>query len=141
MATDDPEIVQLFGEFGSNVFTYYQLIDDLRDACPDSGPTNDLSQHKKTVPLVYYYDCLSEGRSRNANGIMPPLESNERAQAIQREFRDCGAHLFCAVVAEAFLNRAKANLADLEPLVGMVQNLEHYLGAIETSSQEVLAVI
>ncbi len=32
MATDDPEIVDLCGDFGFNLFTYLQLVDDLRDA-------------------------------------------------------------------------------------------------------------
>lgn len=139
LATDDPEIVGLFEDFGSNVFTYLQLVDDLRDACPDGSDESDLSQHKKTVPLIYFYDYLSQRASEAGNGIIPPLESDD-AQIIQREFRQCGAPLFCAVVAETFLNRAKSNLADLENLLGTVQNLEHLLDAIEAGSQEVLAV-
>ena len=140
LATDDPEIVGLFGNFGSNVSIYLQLVDDLRDACPDSGPATDLNQHKKTVPLVYFYDYLSQGASKDGDGIIPTLESSD-TQIIQQEFRKCGAQLFCAVVAETFLNRAKSNLAELENLLGTVQNLEHLLDAIEAGSQEVLAVL
>ena len=141
MATDDPEVVGLFGEFGSNVLTYLQLVDDLSDACPDSGLSTDLDQHKKTLPLVFFYDHWSDGHSRNGNGIMRPQEPGDHTQLLQREFRECGAELFCAVIAEAFLNRAKSNLADLEPLVDTVQDLERFLASTELTSQEVLAVL
>lgn len=64
IATDDQLILGLLGEFGFNLFTYLQLIDDLRDACPADGLMRDLMQGKKTVPLVFFLLQLPGGGAK-----------------------------------------------------------------------------
>ena len=74
VATHDSEVISLFGEFGFNLFTYLQLIDDMRDACPRNSPQSDLAQHKKSVPLVFFYNSLVNGHPEATSGMMlPPL--------------------------------------------------------------------
>ena len=146
IATDDPETVRLFGEFGFNLFTYLQLVDDLRDACPAYGKPGDLIQHKKTVPLVFFYDYLAQRYPEGGNtlniidGIMSGRTAESAALDIRREFEASGAGLFGAIIAEAFLNRARSHLERLKPHVGSVEHLEQFIGSLEISPQEILAV-
>ena len=146
MATDDPEIVRSFGEFGFDLLTYLQLVDDLRDACPLDGKPGDLSQHKKTVPLVFFYDYLAQRYPDRGNaldiidGIMSQRTPESAALEIRREFEASGAGLFVAIAAETFLNRAKSHLERLKLRVANVEELEQLIGALEISPQEILAV-
>lgn len=137
MATDNREMVRLFGDFGFNLFTYTQLVDDLRDACPAQGPQRDLAQRKKTLPLVFFYSALAQGSPGGGGIILPP--SGERASVdIRREFEASGAEAFGAIVAETFLNRAKSILADIKGRVGSVENLEQFIAGLEIHPQEIL---
>ena len=146
MATDDPETVRSFGEFGFDLLTYLQLIDDLRDACPVDGKPGDLMQHKKTVPLVFFYDYLSQRYPERGSaldivdGIMVALSPERAVLEIRREFEASGAGLFGAIVAETFLNRAKSHLERLKLQVANVEPLEQFIGLLEISPPEILAV-
>ena len=73
LATDDTETVRLFGELGFNLFTYAQLVDDLRDAFPSQGSSSDWEQGKKTLPLLFFRNSLREKRLdvRTHDGMMP----------------------------------------------------------------------
>jgi geranylgeranyl pyrophosphate synthase len=137
MATEDQEIVDRFGEFGFNLFTYCQLIDDLRDACPAQGLPSDLMQGKKTLPVVFFHNSLAEERPEVARGIISRETQARIIADASGIFEASGARGFGAIVAEAFLNRAKSNLADIKSRLGTVGNLEHIVGSIEISPQEV----
>ena len=80
MATEDPEIVNLCGEFGFNLFTYLQLVDDLRDACEAQDLRGDLMRHKKTLPVVFFHNSLTESNPEVVCSIIPP-EASEKAKA------------------------------------------------------------
>ena len=146
MATEDPETVWAFGEFGFNLLTYLQLVDDLRDACPANGKPGDLILHKKTVPLVFFYDYLAQRYPERGNalviidGIMLEQTPESAALEIRREFEASGAGLFGAIVAETFLNRAKSHLERLKVQVANVEPLEQFIGLLEISPPEILAV-
>lgn len=138
IATDDPQTISLFAEFGSDLFTYLQLIDDMRDACPEKAPLKDMSQSKKTLPLAYFYNYLVEEPSKANCDIMSlkALDGND----IRPVYEASGAGVFCAIVAETFLNRAKSKLAVLRNRTRTVEGLEQFVSSLEFSPNEILAV-
>jgi geranylgeranyl pyrophosphate synthase len=139
MATEDPEIVNLSGEFGFNLFTYLQLMDDLRDAYPADGSQRDLMQQKKTLPVVFFRNSLTERNPDVVCSIIPPEVCGRTKADARREFEASGARIFGAIAAEAFLNRAKGNLVAIKARLGMVGNLERFVSSFEISPQEVVA--
>lgn len=141
MATDSSEIIDLFGEFGLNLFTYLQIIDDMRDACPAEGNMRDMEQAKKTLPLVFFYNSISQERTDSGYDIIPFLYDERFRQEIHQEFGTSGANVFCAIVAESFLNRAKGNLAALKDRVRTVEGLEQFVSTLEISPDEVFAAV
>ncbi|MFC2018151.1 polyprenyl synthetase family protein [Chloroflexota bacterium] len=140
MATEDSETIDLFREFGFNLFSYLQLIDDLRDACPADGNMRDLEQHKKTLPIAYFYNYLMQEYTGPDGAIIPWEYDNWANQDIRREYSSSGADMFCAIVAETFLNRAKSILVTLKGKVRTVEGLEHFVSSMEISPDEVFAV-
>lgn len=53
-ATDDQEVEQLLGVFGSHLAVANQLTNDARDASPEGSPTKrDVREGRPTVPLVF----------------------------------------------------------------------------------------
>ena len=134
LATEDEELRCLFSELGFNVFTYLQLVDDLRDAYPAEGTPTDLLQGKKTVPLAYFRAAVPEKRALGSDGIML-LHDNDGGY--RRKFDESGANTFGAVVAEAYLNQAKAKLADLSERLGSLDRLERFVESLEFSPEEI----
>ena len=138
MATEDPEMVKLSGEFGFNLFTYLQLVDDLRDAFKAQDLQGDLMQHKKTLPVVFFHNSLTERNPEVVCSIIPSeVCEGAKADPWQR-FESSGARVFGAITAEAFLNRAKSNLADIKNRLGTVGNLERFVRSFEITPQEVV---
>ncbi len=133
LAGGTPDVVDLFGEFGLNLFTYLQLIDDLRDACPVGEMDCDLVQNKRTVPLVFFYNSLQPGNDGLNTTVRTEIDDLASART---EYIRSGAHLFGATVAEAYLNRARANLKDLKESLGAVETLERLVGSLEISLEE-----
>lgn len=147
LATDDTETVRLFGELGFNLFTYAQLVDDLRDAFPSQGSSSDWEQGKKTLPLLFFRNSLREKRLdvRTHDGMMPaPTPASERVSIIAahtpqgsspdvtEEYDSSGAQVFGAIVAETFLNWAKDTLEVLKGLFpGTVEQLEQHISSLE----------
>jgi geranylgeranyl pyrophosphate synthase len=140
VATEDAELVLLFGEFGYNLFVYLQLLDDLRDACPPGEARSDLAASKRTVPVAFFFNRLFEESPRQAGGIMPAATVNGSSRQTREQFRSSGAAIFGAIVAEAFLNRAKGNLADLGQRLGKLESLERLVILVEITPQDLLAV-
>ena len=138
LATEDPEIWRLCGDFGFNLFTYLQLADDLRDACPSQGAVQDLLQNKKTMPVVFFQNRRARSNGQVVCSIIPPEPVDGTAAGAWQDFESSGARVFSAIVAEAFLNRAKRNLADIKSRLGTVGNLERLVSSIEINPEEVL---
>lgn len=139
IATDDEELISLFRDFGFNLFTYLQLVDDLRDAGPAQGTFSDMALRKMTVPLVYFYSSLNAERLDAANGIMPARIGAEPGHDYAPVFEASGASVFGAVVAEAYLNLARADLAGLSNRLGTLDNLERLIDTLELRPQEIVA--
>jgi geranylgeranyl pyrophosphate synthase len=138
MATEDPEIVNLSGQFGFNLFTYFQLVDDLRDACPAQSAQTDLKQHKKTLPVVFFHNSRTERNPRVVCSIILSEACDVTKVDARLEFEASGARAFGAIAAEAFLNRAKSNLADIKHRLGTVGSLERFVRSFEITPQDVL---
>ena len=134
LATEDEELRSLFSDLGFNIFVYLQLVDDLRDAYPAEGTPTDLLQGKKTVPLAYFRGAVPEKRATGSDGIM---NQDDNDSGYRRKFDESGANAFGAVVAEAYLNQAKANLADLSARLGSLDRLERFIESLEFSPQEI----
>lgn len=141
MATDESDIIGLFEEFGFNLSSYIQLIDDMRDACPQDGNMRDMQQYKKTLPLAYFYNYLLQEHAITEYDIIPSLYDEQVRRDIQHKFRTSGADTFCAIVAETYLNRAKNILVTLKDRVRTVEGLEHYVNSLEISPDEISAVV
>jgi geranylgeranyl pyrophosphate synthase len=139
IAGSDDEMVVLFSELGSNIFTYLQLVDDIRDASPAEGISRDMRQRKKTLPLLYFRNWLSADGEDAAGGIMPAEFGAESRETLARAFDAARAGVFGAIVAEAHLNRAMANLAELSERLGPLEHLERYIDGIELIPLEALA--
>ena len=136
LATDDPELIRGFEELGWNLFTYAQLIDDLRDAFPTHGPWRDWDQSKKTLPLVFLKNAVRgvQQEDRSPSDIIATLAHAETGSPWNPSLAGDahGAKIFAAVVAEAFLNRAKRDLEDLRTrLSGTVEPLEQLISGLE----------
>ncbi len=140
IATEDDDLIRLFGELGFNLLVHSQLIDDLRDACPAQGISKDLAVGKKTVPLVYFFNSLPEGRAGVGDGIMWEEWRAKDGHCFRRAFDATGANVFGAVVAERYLNRAKAILADLSGRLGNLDSLERFVDTIQLDPKEIRLV-
>jgi geranylgeranyl pyrophosphate synthase len=53
-ASDDPELLRLYGRFGWHLAVYSQLLNDARDAAPSGSVTKgDVRDGRQTVPLAF----------------------------------------------------------------------------------------
>ena len=132
----DADGVGMFGDVGSNLFTYLQLIDDLRDALGSEGHPGDLAGSKKTLPVVFFHNsCQRSGPERGdamENG-------SEIGGALEEQFEFSGARTFCAIVAETFLSRARDGLMYLRNKGPEVDRLAHMVDDWEVTAEPVLA--
>ena len=108
---------------------YLQLVDDVADACPNGHRDGDIAQGKKTLPLVFFHNSLLQSHPEGG-GIETLREASRQNTLVREEFEESGAADFGAIVAEAFLNRAKSNLADLHGLVKETNGLEQYVDSL-----------
>ncbi|MBI2171085.1 MAG: polyprenyl synthetase family protein [Chloroflexi bacterium] len=139
LATDETETIRLCGDLGFNLLTYAQLMDDLRDACPVVYAEGDLARHKKTLPLVFFYDSLLKSSPPDGE-VRTWASSGEGYPDTCLEFERSGARVFSAIIAEVFLNRAKSNLVDLRGRVVEVKGLEDLLDSLVGSSARTVVV-
>ena len=137
IATDDQDTCALFGNLGFNLFTYLQLVDDIRDARPSEGQAGDIEGGKKTVPLAFFYDSL-ETANHNCSAIIHSQVGAGVGNDLLNDYDRSGASEFGAVVAEAYLNLAKDSLAEVKARVGRVGRLESLVNSLEISHEGVL---
>jgi geranylgeranyl pyrophosphate synthase len=140
LATTDTILIEVLGDFGSSLFTYAQLMDDLKDALPQEGIHGDFLRGKKTIPLVFLTD--------STDPLLNSLEEQPVSSRIVRHRQEVGttlhtsgAYAFCAILAETFLNRAKLNLGGLESYGVEASELAKLLESLADSSMDVLASV
>ncbi|MBI2873163.1 MAG: polyprenyl synthetase family protein [Chloroflexi bacterium] len=131
--------IRVLGDFGLNLFTYAQLVDDMRDVCPERGLPGDLARHKQTVPVVFFCRSLLQSPVKSG-GVRHHAELERDRASTGRQFEASGARVFCAVVAEVFLNRAKASLLGLGARGVEVRRLEDFLGSVVDQPAVAVAV-
>lgn len=130
LATDEADTIRRFESLGHDIFTYAQLIDDLRDACPAEGSTDDFDQGKKTVPLNFFY---RHQRSRSAAAADDTID--DRVD-FRRDYVDSGAALYGAMLAEVFWNRAGDTVRELEHLGFPLERVAAMMARLEGGSAD-----
>jgi len=128
VAGADADGVALFDRLGSHMFTFAQLVDDLRDACVP-GKASDLAQRKATLPVVFYgqgIDSLAP-----VNGML--------SSAIRRTYESSGAPPYVAILAHAYMNRAEEDLSLLARHGYAVGGLGRFLKSVDSGAGETLS--
>ncbi len=124
--------IALFERLGVHVFTFAQLVDDLRDACRPRA--SDLAQHKATLPLVFFGRCAE-------NIDVPAHDSGMIPGEIVKAYESSGAPLYAGIVALTYLRRAHG---DLELLAGRgyaVEGLGRFLETVESGAADTLGAV
>lgn len=129
------DVVKALGNFGRDIGTAYQLVDDLLGVFGDESVTGksvlgDLREGKGTILMAFARGCSAWGELSDLVGSPElTLDQAERARTILQE---CGAHAYAVRVANDFAERARAHLASesipdqlrnsLEPMVAEAIN-------------------
>jgi geranylgeranyl pyrophosphate synthase len=129
LATRRPELVRLCQDFGENLFTYAQLLDDVSDILPNDSHRGDLVAAKKTLPAVYFHNHLRE------TGAEFPVTPADLVDLYQVS----GAEAFCGIVAEIFRNRALSNLKEMADLGVDTTNLEVFVTSLTEAALPAIA--
>jgi geranylgeranyl pyrophosphate synthase len=122
-ATDDPEVLRLYGSFGWHLAVYSQLLNDARDAAPTgSTQKRDVRDGRQTVPLAF---TGSTGAPAHLEGrALEEWEERER-QRVAAE----GGVLAAVALAQAERLRAAEVLETLAHIGRPVQVLQQLLDA------------
>lgn len=131
VATSDEALIGLCGELGSNLFTRVQLLDDLKDAFSPRGTSRDMTQSKKSVPLVFYNTSVAGGQLPNGRSRSLLVPECGQREDIPESPDASWARVFGAIVAEEFLIKAKANLSELSLRVQRIDGLETLVRSLE----------
>jgi len=121
------EDAALFESFGGNLFTLGQLVDDMRDAWA-GGQASDLWQRKATLPVVFY--------GRSVDSPVPP--DGMISSDIQQTYESSGAPLYAAILAQAYLSRAREDLSLLTRRAYAVGGLGRFLESVESDAEGIL---
>jgi geranylgeranyl pyrophosphate synthase len=122
-ATDDPELLRLYGQFGWHLAVYSQLLNDARDAAPDgSRQKRDVREGRQTVPLVF---AGSSGAPRKLSArALAEWEDRERQRVA-----DAGGLAAALALAHAERLRATEVLDGLARLGTHVEPLQLLFGS------------
>lgn len=95
-------LIGVLGQAGADAFTYAQLVDDIRDAYPPSDRQSDAAAGKATLPLALFH----------AGGV-PSHLGTMRYSEFRTAFHASDAKVTSTLIAETYLNRAKASVHEL----------------------------
>jgi geranylgeranyl pyrophosphate synthase len=128
----ETDVLELFERFGFNIFTFAQLVDDQRDACLP-GSLSDLAQAKATLPVVFFRQC---------NQIDSPAPADGRISSeICDAYNSSGAPVYAAIVALAYLGRAREDLHLLEDRGYAIGGLGRFLESVESGATGTLGTV
>jgi len=125
VAGAEADDLELFERFGFNLLTFAQLIDDQRDACVP-GQTSDLSQAKATLPVLFF-------RQRNQKDSEPGVDGRISPQTCDA-YDSSGAPVYAAIIALAYLGRARSDLQRLADRGYATGGLGRFLESVESSA-------
>jgi geranylgeranyl pyrophosphate synthase len=147
----EAEVSTLFESLGFNLFTCAQLVDDHRDGCIP-GAASDLARSKATLPVVFF--SLHGPRpggdevSRYGTGALRDgsVDSDARGDgtlstAVHDVYESSGAPLYSAVLALAYLGRARADLQRLAERGCSIGPLGRYLEGVEAEAARTLGAV
>lgn len=135
VATVDPAILDLAGDFGTHCGVVAQLLNDLAGIAPgDPTRRGDLRRRKKTLPVAYALRCAREEDVAPLIAWYVPspctmgTDDADREETIARLIGELGGHDYAALVADAHRREALAALRRLlrrtgRPAVGTLRRL------------------
>jgi geranylgeranyl pyrophosphate synthase len=141
----DPGMLPLFEGLGFNLFTCAQLVDDHRDGCAPGG-RSDLARSKATLPVVFFARHRPRGdRSSDSSGETS-IDSDARGDgtlspAIHDVYESSGASLYAAVLALAYLGRARAQLEHLAERGCSIGPLGRFVEGVESEAARTLGAV
>ncbi|MBI4493321.1 MAG: polyprenyl synthetase family protein [Chloroflexi bacterium] len=121
VATDNPAVLEVVGQFGTHVGVVGQLLNDLAGVAPDDPARgSDLRRRKKTLPVAYALRCAREEGLSSVltwyEGTAP--HTDEKEEQLATTIRDLGALHYAWVVADSHRREAFDGLAALARLTG-----------------------
>lgn len=125
LAGAEPEALDMFERFASDLFSFAQLVDDQRDARPPVGDS-DLARSKATLPVVFYL-----------RGASDAMLSRQTCDA----YLSSGASTYTAIIALAYLARARAELRLLADRGYAIADLGRVLESVDSSAAETLGAV
>ena len=118
---EDKELINQLAEFGLNIGTAFQLVDDALDYQADSHTLgknigDDLAEGKPTLPLIY---AMAQGSASERELIVDAImdSSLDNLPAILKIIESSGAIAYTYDRAKAYAKLAKNNLAVLPDTV------------------------
>ncbi|HET8947911.1 MAG TPA: polyprenyl synthetase family protein [Candidatus Polarisedimenticolia bacterium] len=140
----DAGVVPLFESLGFNLFTCAQLVDDHRDGCAPGG-RSDLARSKATLPVVFFARHRPQPR---AGGLAARtfIDSDARgdgtlSDAVHHAYESSGASLYAAVLALAYLGRARADLQCLADHGCPIGPLGRFVEGVESEAARTLGAV
>lgn len=124
LAGADAEGTAMFEQFGCNLFTFAQLVDDQRDAFAP-GAVSDLALDKATLPVVYHLRCVA----------------NRPSEIDSDAYDSSAASAFTAILALTYLGRARSELHLLEQRGYASGVLGRLLASMESDAAETLGAV
>jgi competence protein ComQ len=102
IANDDPNLIDLYGQYGWHVGIVTQLMNDAEGLWPRGPNKSDLRLRKKTLPIVYALSLKDESNSF-ANKIREHFHSSNLASTSEEDLKlalwHCGAFHYTWMVA------------------------------------------
>jgi geranylgeranyl pyrophosphate synthase len=134
LAGADSDVFPLFEGLGFNLFTCGQLVDDHRDGCAPGG-RSDLARSKATLPVVFF------ARHRHTSIDLDVRGDGTLSPAAHNVYESSGAPLYAAVLALAYLGRARANLQRLAERGCSIGPLGRFVEGVESEAARTLGAV
>jgi len=134
LAGVDSDAFPVFESLGFNLFTCAQLVDDHRDGCAP-GARSDLARSKATLPVVFF------ARRRHTSIDSDARGDGTLLPAVHHVYESSGAPLYAAVLALAYLGRARANLQRLAESGYSIGPLGRFVEGVESEAARTLGAV
>jgi geranylgeranyl diphosphate synthase type I len=115
LASADPCVTESYGAFGLCLGTAGQIASDLRDIC-NGGKSQDLTNGKRTLPIVFALSTLEEGtRERLRHLLAAARELPECHDEVRERLFAAGSVLYTGLMVKVYQLRAREYLAAASP--------------------------
>lgn len=128
LGTDDNEIIENYREFARNIGIAFQMRDDILGIWGNSATTgkssdNDLRRKKKTLPVIYTLNEISEPSKKTLKIFYnaPDPLSDEQIQVVRGCLEQVGAYQYAQKLADHYIYKAFTALNKI-PISNQVQS-------------------